>query len=117
MSIPKKHRLQKSTFFQKIFKKGYKKVTPFFIAYAYKPSETERSHLKSTLPSFGIVASKKIGGAVKRNRAKRLIREAVKQNWDIIKDNQSTFIFVCRSTILDTKIEKLSETVKQLFAQ
>jgi ribonuclease P protein component len=33
---------------------------------------------------FGIVASRKVGGAVERNRAKRLVREAMRQHLDLL---------------------------------
>jgi ribonuclease P protein component len=35
---------------------------------------------------FGIVASKKVGGAVQRNRAKRLVREAMRRHLEILPD-------------------------------
>lgn len=115
MSIPKNHRLNKSSLFQVIFKKGDKKVTPYFVVYKLEANSGVPISTGCVLPSFGIIASKKVGGAVKRNRAKRLMREAIKLNWDIVKNDKSIYVFVCRGKILDTNIEKISNAVKNLF--
>ncbi len=41
--------------------------------------DASNGSLSDTLPRFGFTASKKVGNAVKRNRAKRRLREAVRQ--------------------------------------
>lgn len=54
--------------FQRLYRQGKSHVTPYFVVY-YK-----RNRLKTN--RLGITATKKIGNAVERNRAKRVIREA-----------------------------------------
>jgi ribonuclease P protein component len=43
---------------------------------------------------LGVVASKKVGGSVVRNRAKRLVREAFRKNPDAFPDNLDVVIIV-----------------------
>lgn len=67
--LPRQNRLKEKLDFDHIFKTGRKINTPYFLL-AYTPSGPE-------LPTkIGIVASKKVGGAVQRNRAKRILRVA-----------------------------------------
>lgn len=54
--------------FQRLYRQGKSQVTPFFVVYSKK------NRLK--INRLGITATKKIGNAVERNRAKRVIREA-----------------------------------------
>jgi len=58
--------LRKKNEFQKVYEDGVKIVGRFLVVYLLPAEDTARA----------VVASKKIGGAVQRNRAKRLLREA-----------------------------------------
>jgi len=51
-------------------------------------------YLLSEKPQAGFVASKKIGGAVKRNRVKRLLREAYRMNKEIFQGLKVIFYAV-----------------------
>jgi len=66
--FPKEARLRKRRDFLKVQHKGRRLWGRQFIVYI-RPGQTERSRL-------GITASRKVGGAVHRNRIKRWVREA-----------------------------------------
>jgi|SRR5215207_4079538 len=65
-------RVRRRTEFQQIFKNGYRVGSRYFTL-LLSPTE-------GTTTRLGIVASKKLGDAVHRNRAKRLIRELFRHN-------------------------------------
>jgi ribonuclease P protein component len=58
--------LRKKSEFHRVYENGVKKVGRLLVVYLLPAEDTARA----------VVASKKIGGAVQRNRAKRLLREA-----------------------------------------
>ena len=69
--------------FLRLYRKGQSLVSPVLVTYARRNGSKARR--------VGITATKKIGGAVQRNRAKRLIRAAWQQaeatvpmGWDIV---------------------------------
>jgi ribonuclease P protein component len=62
-------RLKKSWQFRKVYDEGAKVVCDCAVVF-YLQNPIEDSG-----PVFGVVASKRVGNAVKRNRAKRLLRE------------------------------------------
>ncbi len=81
MGMGKEERLTKSSQFAAVFEEGRFWADDLVVVKAMRNGlEVSR---------VGIVASKKIGNAVVRNRAKRLLREAVRLNsmvpgWDVV---------------------------------
>lgn len=63
--------MRKGSDFERVYESGKRLVNPLFVAFVIP---TERGKVR-----FGVVASRKVGGAVKRNRAKRLLREVVRR--------------------------------------
>lgn len=63
---------------------------------------------------YGFVASRRLGGAVVRNRVRRLLREAVRQlnPWLI---PGFDVVFLARNAILDQPYNKINEALKTLF--
>lgn len=83
--------VKKNKEFQYLFKKGESVVTYAFVCY-YRTSKRRGNRL-------GIVTSKKIGNAVKRNRARRVLRESFRLIEPFIRektDKRYDFIFVAR---------------------
>lgn len=75
-SFSKEERLRKRQDFDRVFKEGKAFKGPTFNSYV----------LSNTLghPRIGIVVGRKFGGAVQRNRIKRLLRETYRLNKDLI---------------------------------
>jgi ribonuclease P protein component len=69
----KRPRLSRSSDFQRIYRQGTSTASRFLVLYSFKrPPEGGAEG-----PRLGLSVSKKLGGAVVRNRIKRLLREAV----------------------------------------
>ena len=75
--------LTENHLFSKAYKNGRRIVCRTMAVYVMKDLHEKRlkkaNPLKESINRVGISASKKIGGAVERNRAKRIIREADRQ--------------------------------------
>jgi ribonuclease P protein component len=63
--------LRNSQQFRRVYDQGYRVHTPFFSAFILR---NEGDELR-----YGITATRKIGGAVVRNRCKRRLREVVRR--------------------------------------
>ncbi|MEZ5396342.1 MAG: ribonuclease P protein component [Bryobacterales bacterium] len=74
-SFPKSRRLLRRADFQRVYDGGTKIVGPFFLLFVRHREEEGPCRI-------GLTASRKVGKAVVRNRAKRLVREAVRRNWE-----------------------------------
>jgi ribonuclease P protein component len=72
MKFPKTDRILKRDEFRRVYEQGRKLHAQFFTAFIL-PSLNER-------PRIGITTTRKIGNAVERNRARRLLREAFRKN-------------------------------------
>lgn len=85
--------------FLRLYRKGGSQVSPLLVTYARRNGAKDRRRV-------GITATKKVGGAVRRNRAKRLIRAAwrevepeVPYGWD--------FVFVARGRTTGAKMQQI----------
>lgn len=91
--------LKKNNEFRKIYFKGKSFVSSTIVVYVLKNRKNSSR--------YGITTSKKIGCAVKRNRARRIIKQAFLEISEKVKQGYD-FIFVARgkTPYLNTKILK-----------
>ncbi|MBX5441079.1 MAG: ribonuclease P protein component [Solirubrobacteraceae bacterium] len=68
----KRGRLTRSADFERVYRQGRSHGNRYFVLYAFPRSGEGEARL-------GVSVSRKVGGAVDRNRVKRLLREAVAQ--------------------------------------
>ena len=90
--------------FKKIYTRGKSFVSPTVVTYIVK-SRLDHSRV-------GITASKKIGKAVQRNRAKRVIREAYRQICPEIMENYD-IVFVARTRTTKVKMQDVREQMRK----
>lgn len=97
--------LKDAKVFSKMYKKGARVGYPGAVAY----------YLKNRRPNnrFGITVGKKVGGAVERNRAKRIIRAAYRKN-ELLLPIGYDIIIVVRPDIAGKKSQELDGLMRKL---
>ncbi len=99
-------KLKENREFRRAYNKGEALVSPYFVAYVFK---TKGAKLR-----LGITVSKKLGCAVKRNRAKRVISAAFREVSPHISGGYD-FVIVARGKILSVKSNEVARNLnKQL---
>ena len=73
MRAPRRRRLSRSAEFERVYRQGRSKGNRFLVLYAF-PREDDGND--DTGPRLGLSVSRRVGGAVERNRVKRVLREA-----------------------------------------
>ena len=92
--------------FRRAYSRGDSFVNAGFVTYVFR---TRGDEIR-----FGITVSKKLGGAVLRNRAKRLITAAFRECKPNIKGG-CDFVFVARNAIFKMKSYDIAEEMKKQF--
>jgi ribonuclease P protein component len=90
--LAKANRLKGKANFEMVFKKGEKFYSPYFVIYFQRSAL-----LPATAALIGIVTSKKVGGAVERNHARRLLGEAIKPLLPKLPPNSRTVIIALKT--------------------
>ena len=100
--------LKKSSEISQIRNKGTFYKSQNFNGFLLKDSTIEKFVL-------GIIASKKLGNAVERNRAKRRTREAIRTSALISSLNQVKFVLILKKTILKVPFIDLKQDIEKFL--
>jgi ribonuclease P protein component len=104
--VQRKFRLTRSTDFKRVRRTGKSYAHPFVVL-VVQTSEAPRVRV-------GVTAGRSVGGAVQRNKAKRLIREAMRPllpqlapGWDLI--------LIARPALLTSTMQEIRQTLLGLL--
>jgi ribonuclease P protein component len=104
--VQRKFRLTRSTDFKRVRHTGKSYAHPFVVL-VVQTSETPKVRV-------GVTAGRSVGGAVQRNRAKRLLREAMRpllpqlaSGWDLV--------LIARPALLSSSLQEIGLTLTNLF--
>ncbi len=70
---PKRRRLSRSAEFERVYRQGRSKANRYLVLYVFPREEGSPDEEG---PRLGLSVSRKVGGAVERNRVKRCLRDA-----------------------------------------
>ena len=104
----KKDVLRSDKDFSTIFNKGKSNVSKNVVIF-YKKNNLEYNRT-------AFIASKKVGNSVKRNRARRLMKEVYREYKDNIVAGYD-IIFIARNNILTAKYKDLVRTTKNMLVK
>ena len=104
--LEQRYRLKKKYQFNYVYRVG-KTCHGRFILLVFSPSKNQNVKI-------GVSASKKVGNSVQRNRARRIIREAIKPYLDCIKPNFN-IILVAKSAIEGKKTSEVQADLQTIL--
>lgn len=91
--------------FQRTYKKGKNAVCAGFVLYARRNGQKTNR--------LGLTASKKLGGAVKRNRARRRLKEIYRLNAESLRTGYD-IVLVARAGVLYGRFDRLQSDFSRL---
>lgn len=106
--FPKEARIRKRRDFLRIQNRGHRLWGRQFIAYV-RPSPTPRSRL-------GITVSRKVGGAVQRNRIKRWVREAFRTQPELF-SRPIDIVLIAKRGIDDFSLQTIREDLVRVVSR
>ena len=99
--------LKKYGDFQRVYKRGRSYANKYLIMYVLKQDVQENR--------IGISVSKKVGNSVKRNRARRLMKESYRQLSSGLPQGGYDFIIIARNTISGKKCADVEKSLRSAF--
>lgn len=107
----KRRRLSRSGEFDRVYKDGTSSANRHVVLYSFPRSDEANDHVR-----LGVSASRKVGGAVERNRAKRALREAFWQESDLLPAGHD-FVLVARADICELIETEGGDGVRRTVAE
>ena len=91
----KRRRLSRSAEFERVYRQGRSKGNRYLVLYAFPRAEDAVPAEREAGPRLGLSVSRRVGGAVERNRVKRVLREAFWAEAERLPDT-SDYVVVAR---------------------
>jgi ribonuclease P protein component len=107
LRFPKARRVRRRTDFKQVFERGVRLHSRYF-TFVVLPNG-------GMLPRLGLVASRKFGGAVDRNRAKRLIREMFRQQTPLAAGFGADVVVIPRRELLDVPFPTIAQDFRSVW--
>lgn len=108
-SLPKAERLRSSQAFRAVFQGGQSFHGSLLVLFLLKQPEAPRR--------FGVVAGRRVGNAVRRNRAKRLLREAYRALRNELPDKGIEMVLVARRGCDGSSARDVTEQLRDLLGR
>jgi len=106
-SFPKSRRLLKRSEFDRVYREGARSANTYF-SVVYRKVEMESP------TRVGLAMGRSVGGAVVRNRAKRLLREVVRNHFDKLPDGWDV-VLQARKSITNASVYALDAEIQRIF--
>ena len=107
--FPKRRRLHNRREFQRVYNEGVRISGRLFSVFLLRGAEDGPARV-------GLTVSRKVGGAVVRNRVKRLFREAVRLNWNALQDG-SWAVLHARPSIREATFSEVEAEWRRMMAK
>ena len=91
----KRRRLSRSAEFERVYRQGRSKGNRYLVLYAFPRAEDASAGEADAGPRLGLSVGRRVGGAVERNRVKRVLREAFWAESERLPDT-SDYVVVAR---------------------
>ena len=112
--------IKENHLYNKTFKRGKSFVGKYVAIYVLKDLAAERlraeNPMKTYVNRFGLSVSKKVGGAVARNRAKRIIRAGLDDCKNQLKQG-FLIVISARTSIVGKKSQDIGRELQYAFAK
>jgi len=112
---PRRRRLSRSAEFERVYRQGRSKGNRYLVLYAF-PRDDESSERDEDGPRLGLSVSRRVGGAVDRNRIKRVLREAFWAEAERLPAG-SDYVVVARPDARDLAEREGAEAVRATLAE
>lgn len=114
--LPRARRLRKRAGFLAVQGRGRKLHTDSFLVFVL-PRRSKTADEHPPLPTrLGVTVSKKVGGAVARNRVKRLLREAFRRRKALFPQGLD-LVFVAKRSAVEAHYEQVAREIEKLCSR